>query len=159
MAHVDYHLKLEGIDGESTHKDHKGEIQLLSWHWGVSNAHSSAGTGGSGKGKAVPLELSFIHLYDKSSPILAKHCANGKHVNKGTLTCRKAGEGQKDYLKIELKEVFITAVNLSGSSEEPTESVNLSYKEIDVEYKPQDDKGGLGGGVKFGWNVATTEVK
>jgi type VI secretion system secreted protein Hcp len=39
------------------------------------------------------------------------------------------------------------------------ESVSMSYKDIEFEYKPQDDKGGLGGEVKFGWNVATTETR
>jgi len=24
-------LKLDGVEGESTHKDHKGEIEVLSW--------------------------------------------------------------------------------------------------------------------------------
>ena len=35
----------------------------------------------------------------------------------------------------------------------------LGYKDIEFEYKPQDDKGGLGGAVKMGWNIATTETR
>ncbi|WP_371884464.1 hypothetical protein [Caballeronia sp. S22] len=31
--------------------------------------------------------------------------------------------------------------------------------DIEFEYKPQDDKGALGGAVKFGWDVRTTEVR
>ena len=27
-------LKLDGVDGESTHQDHKGEIELTSWSTG-----------------------------------------------------------------------------------------------------------------------------
>jgi type VI secretion system secreted protein Hcp len=27
----DVHIKFEGVDGEATHKDHKGEIEVLSW--------------------------------------------------------------------------------------------------------------------------------
>ena len=35
----------------------------------------------------------------------------------------------------------------------------MTYKDIEFSYKAQDDKGGLGGEVKFGWNLATTETR
>ncbi|HEY6514258.1 MAG TPA: type VI secretion system tube protein Hcp [Burkholderiaceae bacterium] len=158
MASIDTHLKLAGVEGESTHKDHKGEIEILSWTWGVVNEGSIAG-GGSGKGKATPGDFHFTHMYDKGSPVIAKYCASGKHFADATLTSRKAGEGQKDFLVVKFKEVFIRSVQPSGSSGgDIVESVTLSYKQIDFAYKPQDDKGGLGGEVKFGWNNATTEI-
>jgi type VI secretion system secreted protein Hcp len=157
---TDSHFKFDGVDGESTHKDHKGEIEVLSWSWGVSQHTSAASGTGSGKGKANPSELNFTHLYDKASPVLAKHCAAGKHFATAVLTCRKAGEGQKDFLKLTMKEVFITSVAPSGGSGgDVMEGVSCSFKDIEFEYKPQDDKGGLGGSVKFGWNVATTEIR
>jgi len=156
---TDTHLKFDGVDGEATHKDHKGEIELLSWSWGVAQ-HAGLAGGGSGKGKAEPGHLSFVHLYDKASPVLAKHCASGKHFSTMALTARKAGEGQKDFLKVTLKEVLITSVQpAGGSGGDITEAVSCSYKDVEFEYKPQDDKGGLGGAVKFGWNVASTETR
>ncbi len=156
---TDTHIKFDGVDGEATHKDHKGEIEVLSWSWGVQQ-HASLAGGGSGKGKAQPSDLSFMHHYDKASPVLAKHCVSGKHFSTVTLTSRKAGEGQKDFLKITMKEVLITSVQPSGSSGgDLAESVSFTYKDIEFEYKPQDEKGGLGGAVKFGWNTSTTETR
>jgi type VI secretion system secreted protein Hcp len=156
---TDTHVKFDGVDGESTHKDHKGEVEVLSWSWSVAQQSALAG-GGSGKGKAEPGVLSFTHYYDKASPVLAKHCVSGKHFATTVVTSRKAGEGQKDFLKITMKEVLITSVNPGGSSGgDLAEQVHCSYKDIEFEYKPQDDKGGLGGAVKFGWNVATTETR
>src|ERR1700712_2944744 len=108
---IDTHLKLDGVTGESTHAEHKGEIELITWDWSVSNESSAGSGGGSGKGKAKPGALTFAHNYDKSSPVLAKSCAAGKHFKDGTIPCRKAGEGQKDFLKITLKEVFVTGVH------------------------------------------------
>jgi type VI secretion system secreted protein Hcp len=155
---IDSHIKFDGVDGESTHKDHKGEIEVLSWSWGVSNASQVAG-GGSGKGKASPGEFNIVHRYDKASPVLAKQCASGKHFPSVVLTARKSGEGQKDFLKVTMKEVFIASVQPSGSSGgEIAESVVMTYGSIDFAYKPQDEKGGLGGEVKFGWNVKTTDI-
>jgi len=156
---IDTHIKFDGVDGEATHKDHKGEIEVLSWSWGVSNAPGTTG-GGSGKGKASPGDMQLTHLYDKASPVLAKNCASGKHFKQAVITCRKSGEGQKDFLKITMKEVFISSVQPSaGSDGLLVESVSVSYKDIEFAYKPQDDKGGLGGEVKFGWNVATSETR
>ena len=155
---IDTHIKFDGVEGESTHQDHKGEIEVLSWTWGVSNANLSSGTG-SGKGKANAGDLHFVHLYDKASPVLAKKCAQGNHFKEVVVTARKSGEGQKDFLKITMKEVFITSVQPSGSSQgDISESVSMAYATIDFAYKPQDAKGSLGGEVKFGWDVKTTKI-
>jgi type VI secretion system secreted protein Hcp len=154
----DTHIKFDGIEGEATHADHKGEIEVLSWSWGVSNAGGISG-GGSGKGKADPGDFSFMHLYDKASPNLAKKCAQGLHFKEVTITSRKAGEGQKDFLKITMKEVFVSSCQPSGSSGgDIMEAVSMSYGAIDFAYKPQDETGKLGGEVKFGWNVKTTVI-
>jgi type VI secretion system secreted protein Hcp len=75
---IDTHIKFDGVEGEATHQDHKGEIELLSWTWGLSNAAMSAG-GGSGKGKANAQEMTVSYVYNKASPVLAKKCAQGVH--------------------------------------------------------------------------------
>jgi len=156
----DFHIKFDGVEGEATHKDHKGEIELLSWSWSVIQTSGAAAGGGSGRGKATPGEFHLTHLYDKASPVLAKHCASGKHFKDAKLTARKAGEGQKAFLVITMKEVFISSVAPSGATGgDLIESISCSYKDIEFAYKAQDDKGGLGGEVKFGWNTATTETR
>ncbi len=157
---TDTHIKFDGVDGESTHDDHKGEIEILSWSWGVSNVNTGATSGGgSGKGKATPGDLHFTHNYDKASPVLAKKCAQGVHFPTVVLTARKSGEGQKDFFKVTMKEVFITSVQASGhSAGDINESVSMSYAEVEFAYKAQDASGKLGGDVKFGWNVKTTKI-
>jgi len=155
----DYHIKIEGITGEATHKEHKGEIEILTWDWEVNQANQPFG-GGSGRGKAIPGEFVFSHHYDKASPVLAKHCASGKHFNTAKITARKAGGDQKAYLTITMKEVFISRVAPSAQSDGViVEEVKCSYKDIEYNYKAQDEKGGLGGQVLFGWNVETTATR
>ena len=72
---IDANLKFAGVEGESTHKDHKGEIDLLAWSWDVRQESTAAAGTGSGKGKGVPGQFVFAHYYDKASPVLAKACA------------------------------------------------------------------------------------
>ena len=158
MASIDTHIKFDGVEGESTHVDHKGEIEVLSWSWSVANDAQQSG-GGAGKGKASAGDLNFSHLYDKASPVLSKKSAQGLHFKEVTLTSAKSGEGQKDFLKVKLSEVFVTSVSTGqGGNGDIVENVTLSYAEIEFAYKPQDGKGGLGGEVKFAWNNKTTKI-
>jgi type VI secretion system secreted protein Hcp len=154
---TDTHIKFDGVDGESSHKDHKGETKVESWTWSVNNASAVMG-GGSGQGAAEPGLLSFTHYYDKSSPVLAKRCADGKHFPTVVLTARKAGEGQKDFLKITMKEVFITSVAAHDDGSGASEELAMRYGSIDFSYAPQTTKGGLGTPVGFNWNLKTGKV-
>ena len=56
---IDAHLKLYGVDGESSHKDHKGEIDLLGWRWDVRQDSSAAMRRrlGQGQGHSRPARL------------------------------------------------------------------------------------------------------
>ena len=139
---VDYFLKLEGIQGESVDEKHKNEIQIMSWSWGASNVSSVAGTGGSGAGKADLSDLSVMAYFDKSTPKFFKSVCKGDHIPSGTLTATKGG-ADKPYLKVDFKELFVTSLQLSASSEIPTVSISFSYNEIKVDYSQQDDKGNL----------------
>ena len=92
--------------------------------------------------------------------MLAKNCVSGKHFKDAILTCRKSGDGQGEYLKITMKEVFISNVAPAGSQGgDVLENVVVTYKDIEFAYKAQNDKGATTGDVKFGWNVATTETR
>lgn len=155
---ADSSIKFDGVEGESVKP--KGEVDVVSWHWDIAQPSSAGSGGGSGKGQAVPGEFVFTHLYDKASPVLAKHCAAGKHFATAKLTARKAGEGQQDFLTVAMKEVLITSCRPGGSSGgDITETVTCTYKDIEFTYKQQDDKGGLTGDVKFGYNVPSKETR
>ena len=155
---IDVHIRFDGVEGESTDRDHKGEVRVLTWGWGVTQAAAAAGAG-SGTGKATPADLVFTHDYDKASPLLAKRCAQGKHFPTVVLSARKAGEGQKDFLKVTMKEVFVASIQVVGQGEGGLqESVSLRYGTIEFGYKPQDARGGLGAEVKFNRDLKTGKV-
>lgn len=154
---VRHFIKVDGVQGESLHRDHADEIDVLSWSWGFSSP-VAAGGGGSGVGRPVPADFSFVHRYDKASPALARAGASGRHLREAILTSRKSGEGQKDFLKVTMREVFITSVQHQGTEGQIDEIVSFSARQISTEYRPQDAKVGLGPPVSFGWNVATGQV-
>ena len=156
---VDVFLKLGDVKGESKDSKHAGEIDVLSWSWGVSQTGSMSFGGGGGAGKANFSDLSFMHALDKASPVLMTKCSTGEHFKDATLVSRKAGKGQQEYLIIKMKEVFITSVQPSGSSEHPMESVSMTFSHIDLEYKPQKEDGTLDAGVHFIYDIKKNENK
>jgi type VI secretion system secreted protein Hcp len=153
-------IKFDGIAGESIDKAHPGEIEVHSWNWGLSNAGVAGGAGGgSGSGKATPREFNFVHAFDKASPILEKNCALGKRIKSAVLSVRKAGEGQKDHLKITLSDVLVTSCGVNDYGNfGPMEEVALFYGAITVSYQAQDPNGSLGTPVTFDWNIMTGKI-
>src|SRR5688500_18345117 len=129
---VDSFLKLDGVKGESKDSKHAGEIDVLSWSWGVAQTGTMAYGGGGGAGKANFQDFSFMHNVDKSSPVLMLKCATGDHIKEATFTSRKAGKTQQEYLIVKINEILVTSVQPSGSSEHPTESVSLNFSKIQV---------------------------
>jgi type VI secretion system secreted protein Hcp len=150
---VDVFLKIGDVKGESKDSKHPDEIDVLSWSWGVAQTGNVGMGGGGGAGKANFSDLSFMHALDKASPVLMKACAMGDHFDLATLVSRKAGKGQQEYLIVKMKEVFITSVQPSGSSEHPMESVSISFGHVDLEYKPQKADGSLDAGVHFIYDI------
>src|SRR5256885_3864946 len=99
MAAVDYFLKVDGIEGESTDSKHKGEIDVQSFSWGETQSGTFAAGGGGGAGKVAMQDFHFVMGVNKSSPKLMLACANGQHIKQAVLTCRKAGTDQQEYMK------------------------------------------------------------
>lgn len=156
MAQTDFFLKIDGVQGESTDDKHKNEIDVLSWSWGESNAGSFGSGGGGGSGKVQMQDLHFTMKVNKASPVLMVSCATGKHIAKAELVARKAGGSQEEYLKITLADVMVTSYQTGGSGSDtlPVDQMALGYTRIEMEYKPQDEKGKMGSPVKAGWDRA-----
>ena len=156
MAHVDYFLKLNGVDGESTDSKHKGEIDVESFSWGETNSGTHAGGGGGGAGKVSMQDFHFVMHASKASPKLMLACATGEHIKDGTLVCRKAGTEQQEFLSIKMTDLLVSSFQTGGSSHGdvvPMDQVSLNYAKIEFEYKEQKADGSLGGAVKAGYDL------
>lgn len=147
----DIFVKIGDIKGESADDKHKGEIEVLSYSWGVSNSASPGGGGGAGK--ATFQDLSFTHSIDKASPLLLKACATGAHLKEATITHRKAGKGQQEYLIIKMNDVLVTSVALSDTTDGSSEHVSINFAKVDLEYKPQKQDGSLDAGIHFKYDL------
>ena len=150
----DMFLKLTGVKGESQDSKHKDEIDVLSWSWGT-----STGTGKTKRGTIAPQciqDLAFTKFVDSSTPQLIMLGVMGETAKEGTLTVRKSGEKQAEYLTLKMTDVMVTSYQTGGdgSDQQLVDTVVLSFSSIAGEYKPQREDGSSGVSVFF--NIAST---
>ena len=154
---VNAYLYVDGIVGPSTSKTN--HIDVLSFSWGVSQT-ATYGAGASGKearaGRADFTNLTIMKVLDKTSPLLCDHCASGNILAKVYILYDKpVGDDQQDYFRIWLKDAMVTSVQLSGSNENPTESVSFAFQAVEVAYKPEKDDGSLDAAISKGYDLET----
>ena len=150
----DIFAKIGDIKGESLDAKHKDEIEILSFSWGVTNSGSAATGSGAGSGKATFQDLVVVHNIDKASPDLMRACATGTHLKEATITHRKSGKGQQEFLVVKMNDVIITGVTHGGATGQPySETVSLAFAKVDLEYKPQKPDGSLDASVVFKYDL------
>jgi len=155
----DAFLKIDGVDAESSDSKHKGEIEILSFHWGVSQAITGtvSSTGTFSGQRCDMTALAIVKQLDKSSPKLAQACAAGDHFKEATLTLSRAGGDKQPYMKYKLSDVLLESVRTGGSTQGeggvPTEEVGLRYGKIELEYTVVGTDGKAAGNVTGGWDL------
>ena len=93
---------------------------------------------------------------DKASPKLFLACCTGEHIPSATLTVRKAGTTQQDYLVLTLSDIIVSSTQNGGSASSgdiPTETVSLNFTKIEIQYQQQSQDGTLAGTIKTGYDV------
>src|SRR5215475_15421837 len=90
------------IAGEAQDDKHKGEIEVLSWSWGMQGKASLGGGGASGK--ATMRELRIVKNVDKASTALMSALRTNETIKEATLTLRKTGGSKLEYFKIKIED-------------------------------------------------------
>ena len=151
---VDMFLKIDTVPGESQDAKHKDEIEISSFSWGCTQTGTFAQGGGGGAGKVAMHDFSFEMKTSKGSPKLFLACAKGDHLPKATLTCRKAGGEQQEYLKVTFTDLLVSSFEHRGlHGDDPQERITLNFAQVEEEYREQDSRGQLLGPVKTGYNL------
>lgn len=154
---VDIFLKVDGVNGEATDVNHKDEIEVVSWSWGVSQVVGAPSPGGGSPGKAHVSDLAIVKHVDKASPNLLRHCLKGTHFPTVVLAQRKSGAGNVNFLTITLNEVFVTSVSDASDGGKPTESVSFAFAKVAYTYLPLKPSGQPDTPVTLRWNVKTNQ--
>ena len=160
FSQVDYFLKLDNIPGESKDAKHQGEIDILSWSFGATQAQAAYSSDLSSPSAGSLTDITVSKDTDKASSQLFLYCANGQYIPTLVITSRKAGGSQQEYLVITCKDILVTSWHVSGSDEDgvPAESVTFSFRKIELSYREQLGDGTLAGAMKAIWDLTKPSI-
>jgi type VI secretion system secreted protein Hcp len=150
MAAVDYFLKIEGVDGESTDDKHKGEIDVESFSWGVTQTGTTRVGSGAGSGKVVIQDFHFVMKVNKASPKLFLACASGQHFKTATVIGRSTSgpvveiassalavqESGLDFLKLSFSDILVSSYQEAGGGADVVDQASLHYATVKYEGVP-----------------------
>jgi len=100
------------IKGESQDAQHKGEIEVLSWSWGMQGKASLGG--GAATGKAAMHDLKITKRVDSASTALMLALRTNEPIQKAVLTLRKAGKAQLEYMKVTIEQGRVMSLTIDG---------------------------------------------
>jgi type VI secretion system secreted protein Hcp len=150
----DVFLKVESarqgpINGESQDQIHKGEIDVVSWSWGMQAQTTIAG---GAAGKATINQLVVSKKIDSASTALMAAMRNNEIIKKAVLTMRKAGTKQQEFFKLTLQNGRITALDIhtdAPGTPDFTETLSIAFQKLSIEYVPQGADGQKRGAMIF----------
>ena len=151
--------------GESTLTGYKGDINVLSFSWNVSNPMNPDITAvGRTSGKPNFGELVITKKLDATSALFAFSCAGGEDLGEVHLVLLRQDMAQGadaasnlPYMIFNLTDTLCSSVSVGGSGDIPIETITLSYSKMGWHYEPQKVSMGDETDKKTikGWNVAT----
>lgn len=159
-AASNYFLTFDGISGGSTDRAHKGAIDIDSFSWGLGVPAVNANGGGLRVGKPAFSDFSWTQSgADISFPTLFGDAAQGKHIKTAVLDLVDVGGKAPSYLTMTFSDVFLTSLQLAGSSGTvPELNGSFAYGKVAIKATPQKPDGGLGTPVSAGWDLTKNQV-
>lgn len=142
-------------DGESIVKGKEKWVEITGWDWEVEANTSWLSGAGASVGKPTPGSFHFEHRYDMASNVLLGYLCNGKAFPKVELQVMKSvAQVPQTYFTMIMEGVFITKVSNSGTEDGSVrQSVELVFKTVRIDYRPQSPTGTLGTVRTYNWDI------
>ena len=137
MEYAEVYLALTGVEGDARADEHKGEIELFDWAWGMEMADRSP-TGKDEDRQAEGKMLEISKAVDKASVPMMNLLKNGTTSARATLTIRQRMQKAVE-LKLALTGVRVMSCKLNVKTDDMEvvldEDWTLTYEKIEVLYK------------------------
>jgi len=150
-------MQLGNAGGECFQKGKEGWIEIQGWDWEIEAESSWTKGGGASVGKPNPGKMNWEHYFDTSSTVIMGYICTGKAFPKVEVQMMKTtGKATPEtYFTMTMEGAYITKVSQSGTEEGTvTQKVEMVFKTVKIEYKPQDNKTGqLGAPKTYKWDI------
>lgn len=140
-------MNYEGIQGESSDKNHRNWIDVDDLHWGVKrNIRSHASTRKDRESaNAEVTDLTLTRRVDAATPnlFIEACCGKGKTLRL-CLTKTGRGSGSDVFMEYTMYNALLSHYDVEAccqSDIRPTEQITISFTDLEVRYTPYDDDG------------------
>ena len=131
--------------GESLLNGYKGDIELMSFSWGVSNPiQASSSNTGRSVGRPNFAEMTVTKKMDATSPLFAFSCAAAEDLGevKVVILRQDTAKGADvntnlAYMTYTFKDTLVSSVSVGGGGDIPVETLSLNYSQVEWHYEPQ----------------------
>lgn len=141
--------KLDGTDGGSTDGDHNGWIELKSFLHSIDQSVADVGSAGVGitTGRSQHQDFEVEAYVDAAFAKMIEAVSGGKPFKKAQIeVCQAVGDKKNAFLAIDLEEVVLSHVSLSGDATDyPKVKFRMNYGKISVKYKATKPDGSQAG--------------
>jgi len=121
------HMKIVGLDGDATHRDHRGEIVLTGYSQTIGTRNCS--------------RVVVTKFIDRASPGLIHRAAGNVITPQVLINMQRSVEGSRVFFVVTLDQVTIERIELAEQSDQLVERVVMAPRSLRIEYRPQDDTG------------------
>lgn len=153
------YVKIEGINGNATHENHKKWLDVSSLQFGVGRAISTPSGSTANREASEPSvsEVTLTKLMDESSPHLLIEACVGAVSKKTEIHLVSTGSPGVTYAEYTLTNTLVSAYSMSTGGDRPSESISLNFTKIEFKYTPYDDKHKAGSPIAVGYDLSTTK--
>jgi type VI secretion system secreted protein Hcp len=155
-----FFLSIPGVAGEATLKGFEGQIELLTWAWGVDSSFSPGSGGGGGSGKATPRDVIALAESGIQSPPLLLNTNTGRHVTSALISCVRKPKKPFTFMTLKFEEVLVTsyAVTPDPTNGHPLDLVHLIFARLTHTVFPQNPDGSAGTPVSTSFDYERNSV-
>ena len=158
---VSFFLSIPGIPGEATLKGFEGQIELLTWAWGVDAPAVVGGGGGGGVGKPTPRPVIALAETGIQSPPLLLDVNTGRHVQSALLSCVRSAKKPFTFMTLAFEELLITsyAITPDPTNGHPLDLMQFVFAKITQTVFPQKADGSAGTPVTTSFDYTTGKLE
>ncbi|MEM1141405.1 MAG: type VI secretion system tube protein Hcp [Pseudomonadota bacterium] len=151
------YMKMDGVNGAVTASGYEKQVALDGLSFGCSRVVSMRVGDSGNRSENLPdfNEVMCTKSTDESSFGILKEAVSGRSGKTVEIAVVEAGEKPTEYVKYTLKDVIVSHYDMSSSGDQPVESFQLSYTDVEVKFTPTDKSGAAGGPGIVGFDLAT----
>lgn len=153
------YLKVDGINGDATHENHKQWIDVTSLNWNANRGVNTV-TGSAVNREASEPSISDVTItktMDTSSAHLFELASTGNKGKKVEIHLVTTGSPGDTYMEYTLENALVSNYSVSTTGDRPIETVSFNFTKMQMRYTPYDENHSAGSPITAGYDLATTK--